>query len=123
MAIKNDRVTLFRRLNKLTQDDLAEYLGVTRSFVSQIENGRVDLPFHLRQRILNNDQEWDVTPLVGQASIQGDGNTVNNGHDQTVSADAGLVAALREAQTQNAKSQEQIDRLLGIIEGFQNSQK
>lgn len=122
MAVKNDRVTFFRRLNKLTQDDLAEFLGVTRSFISQIENGRVDLPFSARQQILENDRGWDVSPLVGDV-IVGDGSTVNNGHDQMVSADAGLVAALREAQAQNAKSQEQIDRLLGIIEGFQNSQK
>ena len=122
MAIKNDRVTLFRRLNRLTQDDLAEFLGVTRSFVSQIENGRVDLPFEHRQRLLENDRGWDITPLV-ETSVTGDNNVVNAGRDQVVSPDAGLVAALREAQAQNAKSQEQIDRLLGIIEGFQNSQK
>lgn len=119
MAVKNDRLTMFRRLNKLTQDDLGSYLGVTRSFVSQIENGRVDLPYGLRRRILENDRGWDVSPLVAEGSVVGDGNTVNNGHDQNVSADAGLVAALREAQAQNAKSQEHIDRLLAIIEGFQ----
>jgi len=122
MAVKNDRLTLFRRLNRLTQDELAAFLGVTRSFVSQVENGRVDLPFAMRQRLLENDRGWDVTPLV-ESTVVGDGNAVNNGRDQVVSPDAGLVAALREAQAQNAKSQEQIDRLLGIIEGFQNSQK
>lgn len=122
MAVKNDRLTLFRRLNRLTQDELAAFLGVTRSFVSQVENGRVDLPFEQRQRLLENDRGWDVTPLV-DSTVVGDGNAVNNGRDQVVSPDAGLVAALREAQAQNAKSQEQIDRLLGIIEGFQNSQK
>lgn len=119
MAVKNERLTAFRRLNKLTQDDLGSFLGVSKSFVSQIENGRVDLPYHLRQQILENDRGWDVAPLVVEGSIFGDGNTVNNGHDQNVSADAGLVAALREAQAQNAKSQEHIDRLLAIIEGFQ----
>ena len=122
MAVKNNRVTLFRRLNKLTQDDLASFLGVTRSFVSQIENGRVDLPFGLRQRILENDCGWDISPLV-ESTVVGDGNVVNAGRDQVVSPDPGLVAALREAQAQNAKSQEQIDRLLGIIEGLQKSQK
>ena len=122
MAVKNDRLTLFRRLNRLTQDELAAFLGVTRSFVSQVENGRVDLPFEQRQRLLENDRGWDVTPLV-ESTVVGDGNAVNNGRDQVVSPDAGLVAALGEAQAQNAKSQEQIDRLLGIIEGFLNSQK
>lgn len=122
MAAKNDRVTLFRRLNGLTQTELGDFLGVSKSFVSQIENGRVDLPFEHRQRLLENDRGWDITPLV-ESTVVGDGNAVNNGRDQVVSPDAGLVAALREAQAQNAKSQEQIDRLLGIIEGFQNSQK
>ena len=122
MAAKNDRVTLFRRLNGLTQTELGDFLGVSKSFVSQIENGRVDLPFAMRKRLLKNDRGWDVTPLA-ESTVVGDGNAVNNGRDQVVSPDAGLVAALREAQAQNAKSQEQIDRLLGIIEGFQNSQK
>ena len=120
MAVKNDSLTTFRRLNKLTQEELAAFLGVSKSFVSQIENGRVDLPFEQRQRILQNDRGWDIT-LVS-VSVQGDGNTVA-GRDQTISADAGLVAALRDAQAQNAKSQQHIDRLLAIIEGFQNSQK
>ena len=122
MAAKNDRVTLFRRLNGLTQTEMGDFLGVSKSFVSQIENGRVDLPFAMRKRLLENDRGWDVTPLV-ESTVVGDGNAVNNGRDQVVSPDAGLVAALREAQAQNAKSQEQIDRLLGIIEGFQNLQK
>lgn len=122
MATKKDRLTVFRRLNGLTQTELGDFLGVSKSFVSQIENGRVDLPFEHRQRLLENDRGWDITPLV-EASVTGDNNVVNAGRDQVVSPDAGLVAALREAQAQNAKSQEQIDRLLGIIEGFQNSQK
>ena len=121
MAVKNDSLTTFRRLNKLTQEELAAFLGVSKSFVSQIENGRVDLPFEQRQRILQTDRGWDITPLVS-VSVQGDGNTVA-GRDQMISADAGLVAALRDAQAQNAKSQQHIDRLLAIIEGFQNSQK
>ena len=94
MTTKNDRVTAFRRLNKLTQEELGDFLGVSKSFVSQIENGRVDLPFEQRQRLLENDRGWDVTPLVGPVSVQGDGNTVE-GRDLT--ADDGMVAGRREA--------------------------
>ena len=113
----------FRKFNNLTQEDVASFLGVKKAFISQIETGRVDLPEDKYYRLLQNDRGWDVALLSGSTAIVGDGNAVNNGHDQTVAADAGLVAALREAQSQNAKSQEQIDRLLGIIEGFQNSLK
>ena len=120
---KTPNLRAFRKFNGLTQEEVADFLGTKKAFISQIENGRVSLPEDKLYRLLQNDRGWDVALLIGDAAVIGDGNTVNNGHDQTVSADAGLVAALREAQTQNAKSQEQIDRLLGIIEGFQNSQK
>lgn len=113
----------FRKSNFLTQEEVADFLGVKKAFISQIETGRVALPDDKLFRLLHNDRGWDTTFLVSGGSVVGDGNTVNNGRDQTVSTDLGLVAALRDAQAQNAKSQEHIDRLLAIIEGFQNSQK
>ena len=113
----------FRKSNFLTQEEVADFLGVKKAFISQIENGRVALPDDKLFRLLQNDKGWDTTLLVGKGTVIGDGNTVNNGHNQMVSTDVGLVAALRDAQAQNAKSQEHIDRLLAIIEGFQNSQK
>jgi transcriptional regulator with XRE-family HTH domain len=120
---KTPNLRAFRKLNGLTQEELAAFLGVKKAFISQIETGRVAFPEDKLFRILQNDRGWDTSILMGDGSIVGDGNTVNNGRDQTITPDPGLVAALREAQAQNAKSQEQIDRLLGIIEGFQNSQK
>ena len=108
----------FRKANHITQEDMADFLGVKRAFISQIENGYVDLPEDRLFQILNNDKGWDVTLLQESPVVNGDGNNVNNGRDQVVSPDSGLLAALREAQSQTSKSQEQIDRLLGIIETF-----
>ena len=51
---------LFRKVNSLTQDDIAEYLGVTKAFISQIENGRVDLPEDKLYRILKNANGWVI---------------------------------------------------------------
>ncbi len=51
---------LFRKVNSLTQDDLAEFLGVTKAFISQIENGRVDLPDDKLYRIIRNDNGWMI---------------------------------------------------------------
>lgn len=51
---------LFRKVNSLTQDDIAEYLGVTKAFISQIENGRVDLPEGKLHRLLNNPHGWEI---------------------------------------------------------------
>lgn len=60
--------------------------------------------------------------------VQGDSNTVA-GRDLTTSTPAGLVDALNKALDQNARSQEQvskaqeqIDRLLGLLEQTQQKQ-
>jgi len=116
---KSPNVRAFRKYNGITQEEVADFLGTKKAFISQIETGRVPLPEDKLYRLLHNDRGWDVSLLAGESAVVGDNNTVNNGHDQTVSADAGLVAALREAQAQNTKSQEHIDRLLAIIEGYQ----
>lgn len=114
------QIRAFRKFNGLTQEEVADFLGVKKAFISQIETGRVDLPDEKFYRLLNNDKGWDVTLLQDSPTVAGDGNTVNNGHDQVVSSpDAGLIAALHESMSQTTKSQEQIDRLLGIIEAFQ----
>ncbi len=114
------QIRAFRKFNGLTQEEVADFLGVKKAFISQIETGRVDLPDEKFYRLLNNDKGWDVTLLQDSPIVAGDGNTVNNGHDQVVSSpDAGLIAALHESMSQTTKSQEQIDRLLGIIEAFQ----
>lgn len=34
----------FRKANKLTQMQVAEYLGIGKSFISRIESGSVGLP-------------------------------------------------------------------------------
>lgn len=36
-----NKIKEFRKLKNLTQDDLAEYLGVTRKTINQIESGNV----------------------------------------------------------------------------------
>lgn len=47
---------LFRRTNRLTQLTIAEFLGATRSFVSQVENGKVNLPYDKKEMLINNDR-------------------------------------------------------------------
>ena len=43
----------FRQCNKLTQTELGEYLGIKKSFVSLIENGRVKLSEEKFNKLLN----------------------------------------------------------------------
>lgn len=81
----------FRKANKLTQKDLAEYLGVHHSFIANIETGRSLLPNEQLDKILSNTNGWDVSMLRNNvtsimtrasgnsnASIQINSNNNNN---------------------------------------------
>ena len=50
---------LFRKANGITQLALAEYIGVTKQFISQVESGKVALPTGQLKKILDND-EWSL---------------------------------------------------------------
>ena len=53
--------------------------------------------------------------------ISGEGEMLKTDEKPESAIVISLLAALKEAQAQNAKSQEQIDRLLGIIEKLQSN--
>lgn len=44
----------FRQANDLRQSDLAELIGVSRSFIARIERGLANLPEHRLQTLLEN---------------------------------------------------------------------
>lgn len=48
---------LFRKINNITQSELAKYLGVGQSFISQIEKGDRPIPNEYINKILAN-QDW-----------------------------------------------------------------
>jgi len=57
----------FRKQNHITQTDIAEYLGISRSFVNQVENGKAALPESRLRKLLEDspkDKNWDIYPLV-----------------------------------------------------------
>ncbi len=54
----------FRMENDLLQKELAEYLGLSPSFLCKVENGREKLPYEQYLKILNNDRGWETDSLV-----------------------------------------------------------
>ncbi|MBQ9660733.1 MAG: helix-turn-helix transcriptional regulator [Bacteroidales bacterium] len=54
----------FRKANGLTQAQLGEFLGMKKSFISKIENGKEKLPPLKFRKLLDNDQGWDVSMLT-----------------------------------------------------------
>ena len=54
---------LFRKANGITQGALAEYLGVTKQFISQVESGKNALPDDKLMKILDNP-EWSMEKYI-----------------------------------------------------------
>lgn len=59
-----DELKIFRKNNNLTQDELGSYLGMKKSFISKVENGKEKLPDAKYQKLLFNDKGWDTSVLV-----------------------------------------------------------
>ena len=60
-----DTIKKFRKCNKISQVALAEYLGVTQGFISQMENGASAIPDSVIRTILVNPYNWDTSMLRG----------------------------------------------------------
>ena len=58
----------FRKKNKIKQIQLAEFLGVSQSFLSQIENGTRALPEDKLDKILSHT-EWDPSDLTIKGNV------------------------------------------------------
>ena len=69
---------LFRKANGLTQDAVAEYLGVSKPFISQVENGKASLPEDKMAKLIGNDIGWTVETSGGvpEALPMNETNTV-----------------------------------------------
>ncbi len=70
-----EEIREFRRVNRLTQDELAAYIGTGKAFISQVENGRSALPEGKFSIILNNTKGWDVSMLRKHKSATSDQQT------------------------------------------------
>lgn len=116
-----ERIEALMREYGLNPRKLALSVGVTPQNIYDIQKGRHGISKELADKIstkyLNVSRLWLLTGSGkmlwhdNDVTTIGDGNNVNNGHDQMVTVDASIIEALR-------KSQEQIDRLLGIIESL-----
>lgn len=54
----------FRKVNSLTQIELAEFFGVGQGFISQMEKGDRPIPREYISKILANTYGWDVSMLT-----------------------------------------------------------
>ncbi len=59
----------FRRINKIKQSELAEYLGVSRGFISLVETGSSKLPERLVDKLLKNRNGWIVEAIETSSPV------------------------------------------------------
>lgn len=64
----------FRKRNKLKQEELAEYLGVTRAFISMVETGASKLPTEKLNLLVSNPYGWDTSMLIDGGIYAGNNN-------------------------------------------------
>lgn len=57
-------LTAFRQRNGILQKDLADYLGVSRGYISMVESGRSRLSRENLDKLYENPYGWDLDDLV-----------------------------------------------------------
>lgn len=68
-SYKISRLRNFRKANKLSQEEIAIYLGVNQGYISQVENKGTE-PKDLMIKLINNDKGWDISELENHSNIQ-----------------------------------------------------
>lgn len=119
----------FRKANRIKQEDLANYLKVSRGFISLVEIGSSKLPEDKLEKILANEFGWDTTMLLSDPynasiSAKATGNSsanVNIGsHNRNDSTELALLRAeveslkaqLAKAEAEKEKYWEMIQKLM-----------
>ena len=106
----------FRKRNKLKQEELAEYLGVTRAFISMVETGASKLPTEKLNLLVSNPHGWDTSMLINGSIYAGNNNSgdvnVQIGQNRA-SGDSSMKIAVLEKE--NEMLREQIEFLKTLI--------
>lgn len=83
----------FRKENGILAKEIAEYLGISKAYVSRIESGADRLPEHQLRKLLNNPYGWDTSMLTADPSVVA--NAVNNSKASVNISGSGECDALR----------------------------
>ena len=104
-------IKIFLRTNRLKQVDIARYLGISEPFMSQVANGSANLSRENLEKLLDNDQGWDISMLPSsQNGESGDIVMNRDNHQGYMSKELNkMLDCLNESLKQNS-------RLIGIIE-------
>ena len=94
----------FRRKNGLTQDQLGELLGMKKSYISKIENGKEELSEKKLEKLLETATEYDTSMLRNV----GEKRRLHSTRDELVED---LRKQIEKLEDQNAKYWALIEKL------------
>lgn len=120
---------LLRQSLGLSQVQLSTEIGLAQGYISELEKGKKQITDEVISKLINRygeevvEQWMQETPVV-QQTIEGEINnfsgtgdvTVQSGDSIPVAAFNKMVAEIAEQRKIVSKSQEQIDRLLNLLE-------
>ena len=72
----------FRKANKLTQEQVADYLGIKKPFICKIETGRESFPEKHLRKLLGNPHGWDITHLAEVSETPTETNNTTDTSEQ-----------------------------------------
>ena len=91
---------------------VAEYLGVSRSFVGQVEAGFSKLPSDKISKLLANEKGWDVTCLVIEDHQHAGEHYYQNGGQGNIGKITGEAGELLALQKENELLHKQVAELM-----------
>lgn len=120
---------LLRQSLGLSQVQLSTEIGLAQGYISELEKGKKQITDEVISKLINRygeevvEQWMQETPVV-QQTIEGEINnfsgtgdvTVQSGDSIPVAAFNKMMAEIAEQRKIVSKSQEQIDRLLNLLE-------
>lgn len=120
---------LLRQSLGLSQVQLSSEIGLAQGYISELEKGKKQITDEVISKLINRygeevvEQWMQDTPVV-QQTVEGEINnfsgtgdvTVQNGNSIPMEAFNKMLAEIAEQRKIVSKSQEQIDRLLNLLE-------
>lgn len=104
----------------MTQKEFSNHIGITQSYLSEIENRRrsvTELVISQLSEKISPDILEKYTENISNRASATNGSTAVAGNGNNVNRDFGqLIEIIDRQSTQLSKSQEQIDRLLTLLE-------
>lgn len=120
----------FLKINKLKQKDIAEFLGITPQFMSQICKGLRPLPDEKFALLKANKRGWDISMFSGghlSQNVSGNENQFTGIGDLhtgiPVAVHQQVLTRLDQSMHQLDQSMQQNSRLIAIIENMQKINK